>query len=44
MAAAYVKEARRLKGVVGAVPRQSPERLLEEACSDAPRPLAAYLD
>ncbi len=44
MAAAYVKEARRLKGVVGAVPRQSPERLLEEPCFDAARPLAAYLD
>ena len=44
MAAAYVKEARRLQGLVDAVPSQSPERLLHEACSDAARPLAAYLD
>jgi hypothetical protein len=44
MAAAYVKEALRLKGLLGAVPRQSPERLLKEPCSDAAFPLAAYLD
>jgi hypothetical protein len=44
MAAAYVKEARRLQGIVDSVPRQSPDRLLHESCSDAARPLAAYLD
>jgi len=44
MAAAYVKEARRLKGLVDAVPSQTPERLLQDPCSDAARPLAAYLD
>ena len=44
MAAAYVKEARRLQGLVDPDPSQSPERLLHEACSDAVRPLAAYLD
>ena len=44
MAAAYVKEARRLQGLVDAVASQSPERLLHEACSDAVRPLAAYPD
>jgi hypothetical protein len=44
MAAAYVKEPRRLQGLVDAVPSQSPERLLHEACSDAVRPPAAYFD
>ena len=44
MAAAYVKEARRLQGVIDTVPRQSPERLLRESCSNASRPLASYLD
>ena len=44
MAVAYVKEALRLKGLVDAVPSQPPERLLQDQCSDAPRPLTAYLD
>jgi hypothetical protein len=44
MAAAYVKEALRLKGLADAVPSQPPEGLLQDPCSDAPRPLTAYLD
>jgi hypothetical protein len=43
MVAAYVKEALRLKGLA-AVPSQPPEGLLQDPCSDAPRPLTAYLD
>jgi hypothetical protein len=44
MAAAYILEARRLKNLVAVIPGQSPEHLLQETCSDADRPLAAYLN